>query len=195
MSGKGFRKVTNSCAWKVTRLRITRPFSGDRTIDYVPLIAERRGLNGKEIVLNDDDRLVTPMSFKPPVEITITAKTDSTNLRIGYAADQVIFNWEENPKELRIVGGPADNKHNNGAGLIPADKFVTIKWIVTDHQQSIYVDDHLRFMDVADYSDIDKPVSVFPTLHSTVTVKSLTVKKLPEAAVQEIEAGKPQATE
>ena len=74
-----------------------------------------------------------------------------------------------------------------GAGLIPADKFVTIKWIVTEHQQSIYVDGHLRFMDVADYSAIDKPVSVFPALHSTVTVKSLTVKRLPEAAVQEIE--------
>lgn len=162
-------------------------FLGDRTVDYVPLIARRRGLNSKEIVLHDGDRLVTPMTFKPPVEINITAKTDLTNLRISYAADQVIFNWEMDPTQLRVDGGPANGKHNPGAGLIPADKFVTIKWIVTGHQQSIYVDGHLRFMDVADYSDIDKPVSIFPALHSTVTVKSLTVKRLPESAVQEIE--------
>jgi hypothetical protein len=34
---------------------------------------------------------------------------------------------------------------------------------------------------------VDKPVCVFPAGHSTVTVKSLTVKRLPEAAAQEIE--------
>jgi hypothetical protein len=170
-------------------VRDYQAFLGDRTVDYVPLIAERRGVNSKEIVLNEDDRLITPMSFKPPVEITITAKTDSTNLRIGYAADQVIFNWELDPKQLRVDGGPANGKHNPRAGLIPTDKFVTVKWTVTDHQQSIYVDGHLRFMDVADYSDVEKPVSVFPAAHSTVTVKSLTVKRLPETAVQEIEAG------
>jgi hypothetical protein len=175
-------------------IRDHQAFLGDRTVDYVPMIAQRRGLNSKEIVLNGDDRLDTPISFKPPVEITLVAKTDSTNLRIGYAADQVIFNWEMDPKQLRVEGGPAGGKYNSGAGLIPADKFVTVKWIVTDHQQSIYVDGHLKFLDVADYSDINRPVSVFPALHSTVTVKSLTVKRLPETAVQEIETRDTAAT-
>src|SRR5580658_10087818 len=59
------------------------------------------------IVLEGLDRLVSPDLFRPPVEITIVAKTDSTNLRIGYAADQVIFNWEENLDQLRVNGGPA----------------------------------------------------------------------------------------
>jgi hypothetical protein len=162
-------------------------FLGSRTRDYIPLIAERRGLNSKQIVLDGDDRLITPITFRPPIEINITAKTDSTNLRMGYAADQVIFNWEMDPKQLRVDGGPGNGKHNPGAGLIPADKFVSIKWIVTDHQQSIYVDGRLRFKDAGDYSSINNPVSIFPAAHSTVTVKSLTVKNLPEAAVQEIE--------
>ena len=48
----------------------------------------------KGFVLEDGDILSTPGSFKPPVEITIVAMTDSTDLRIAYAADQVIFNWE-----------------------------------------------------------------------------------------------------
>ncbi|MBC8095689.1 MAG: hypothetical protein H7Y43_07740, partial [Akkermansiaceae bacterium] len=62
---------------------------GERTIDYVPIIAQRRGITSPEIILNEDDRATTPISFKPPVEITIVAKTDSTNLRLAYAADSV----------------------------------------------------------------------------------------------------------
>ena len=45
-------------------------------------------------VLKGSDKFVTPDALRPPVEITIVAKTDSTNLRMGYAADQVILNWE-----------------------------------------------------------------------------------------------------
>ena len=120
-------------------VRDYQAFLGDRAVEYLPLIAQRRGLDNKEIVLDDDDRIVTPVSFKPPIEITIVAKTDSTNLRIGYA-DQVIFNWELDPRQLRVDGGPANGKHNRGAGLIPTDKYVTLKWIVTSQQQSIYVD-------------------------------------------------------
>jgi hypothetical protein len=150
----------------------------NQPVDYLPLIAERRGLDAKEIVLTDDERLLTPQNFRPPVEITIVAKTDSTNLRIGYAADQVIFNWELDPRQLRVDGGPAGGKHLRGSGLIPTDKYVTIKWIVTSQEQAIYVDDRLRFKDVSDYSAVNQPVSVFPAIHSSVTVKSIQVKRL-----------------
>ncbi|HEV2453919.1 MAG TPA: hypothetical protein VGY98_06635, partial [Verrucomicrobiae bacterium] len=96
-------------------------------------------------VLKGSDRLETPQSYRPPVEITVIAKTDSTNLRLGYAADQIIFNWEMNPWQLRVDGGPADGQHKNGAGHIPRGKFVTVKWIVTTNHQAIYVDNQLRY--------------------------------------------------
>src|ERR1700677_2798395 len=70
-------------------------------------------------VLKGSARLSTPQSFRPPVEITVLAKTDSTNLRLAYAADQVIFNWELNQAQLRIDGGPADGLHKYGVGHIP----------------------------------------------------------------------------
>jgi hypothetical protein len=129
------------------------------------------------IVLEDSDKLVSPDTFRPPVEITIVAKTDSTNLRMGYAADQVIFNWELDQNQLRVDGGPADGHHVKGAGHIPKDKYVTIKWLVTLQHQGIYVDDQLRFEHCGNYSEICSPVTIFPANGSTVTVKSVTVKQ------------------
>jgi hypothetical protein len=134
-------------------------------------------------VLKGSDRLDTPQSYRPPVEITVIAKTDSTNLRLAYAADQIIFNWEMNPWQLRVDGGPANGQHKSGAGHIPRGKYVTIKWIVTTTHQAIYVDDQLRYENAADYSGIDRPVSVFPALGSTVTVKSIKVQPVADTAL------------
>jgi hypothetical protein len=133
--------------------------------------------NTKGIVLKGSDKLTSPDSFCPPVEITIVAKTDSTNLRIGYAADQVIFNWELDKDQLRVDGGPADGQHTKGVGQIPKDKYVTIRWLVTPKHQAIYVDDQLRFEHCGNYSEIKRPVSVFPAVGSVVTLKSITVKQ------------------
>lgn len=151
----------------------------DSSVEYIGVIAEQRGAPGsREIVLEGDDRIVTPTSFRPPVEITIRAKTDLTNLRIAYAADQVIFNWELDPTELRVNGGPADGKHMPGAGRIPANEYVTIKWLVTSQGQSISVDGRLRYEHTGDYSQVDEPIAVFPAVHSRVTVKSIKVRQL-----------------
>ena len=133
--------------------------------------------SSRGIVLEGSEKLVSPDLFRPPVEITIVAKTDSTNLRIGYAADQVIFNWERNIDQLRVDGGPAGNRQVDGAGRIPEDKFVMIKWLVTPEHQAVYVDGRLRFENCGKYAVIDRPISVFPASGSKVTVKSITIKQ------------------
>ncbi len=125
--------------------------------------------------LEGNDVLSTPAIFRPPVDITIVAKTSATNLRMGYAADQVIFNWEANGSELRVDGGPANGQHRPGMGAIPPNQYVTIRWVVTPRSQAIYVNGGLRFRHDGNYSQIDRPVSVF-TYRSTVTVKSVSVK-------------------
>jgi hypothetical protein len=143
--------------------------------------ASKKGFTSSSggIVLKEDKdmRFATKETFKPPVEITIVAKTDKLNLRMGYAADQVIFNWERDPTSLRMVGGPAAGKHKAGAGAIPANKFVTIKWIVTATHQTILVDGEKRYESEDDYSNLDLPVAVY-THKSRVTLQSLKVKKL-----------------
>jgi hypothetical protein len=131
--------------------------------------------SARGIVLEGSDNLTTPDAFRPPVEIIIVAKTDSTNLRLAYAADQVIFNWEEDQNQLRVDGGPADGQHKSGAGKIPAGEYVKIRWLVTPQHQAIYVNDELRFEHCGDYSTLKKPVSIFPAEGSQITVKSFTV--------------------
>ena len=129
-------------------------------------------------MLEGHDRLETPGTYRPPVEITVVAKTDSTNLRLAYAADQIIFNWEMNQTQFRINGGPADGLHKDGVGGIPKGKYVTVRWVVTPKHQAVYVDDELRYEHEGDYSGIDRRVSVFPARGSQVTVKSVKVKRL-----------------
>jgi hypothetical protein len=137
------------------------------------------GREGSPLKLKRGEAATTKVSFKPPVEILIEAKTHTTNLRIGYAAKQVIFNWEHIGDELRVDGGPANGKHKSGAGAIPRDKYVLIRWVVTPKKQSIYVDGQLRYEHAGDYSQIDNPVSVFGAEGSEVTVKSIKVRQLP----------------
>jgi len=137
----------------------------------------------KVTVLKGDDHLYSQQSYRPPVEITVVAKTDSTNLRLGYAADQIIFNWELDQNQLRVDGGPANGLHKMGAGRIPKNKYVTVKWIVTTTHQSIYVDGQLRYRHDGDYSQIVRRVCIFPANGSTVTVKSMTVKPIPDSTL------------
>jgi hypothetical protein len=128
-------------------------------------------------VSGDQQKVTTKASFRPPIEITIVAKTDSTNLRMSYAAAQVIFNWERNPNELRVNGGPANGNHKAGKGNIPPNTDVTIRWVVTQDSQQIYVNDDLRFEHHGDYARINSPISVWGA-GSKVTVTSIKTKPL-----------------
>lgn len=145
-------------------------------VEHITELAQPR--KGSPIILKDRaDVISTKATFKPPVEITIEAKTEGTDLRIAYAADQIIFNWEDMQNQLRVDGGPASGQHKMGAGIIPVNKYVMVRWVVTPTKQSVYVDDQLRFEHEGDYSKIDNPVSVF-RLNSKVSVKSIKVKPL-----------------
>lgn len=146
--------------------------------------------SGIPVTLNGTESIRTEATFKPPVEITVVAKTDSTNLRLGYAADQMIFNWERNPHELRMDGGPADKKHKIGAGLVPTNKYVTVRWVVTKDKQTVYVDDQMRYEHSGDYSQLDNPVIVFSN-RSKVSVRSILVKDLSPKTKENAQAGAP----
>jgi hypothetical protein len=155
-------------------------FAVDRAPDYVEYISDLVAAHaGPPVILSKDDVAATKATFKPPVEILIDAMTDSTNLRMSYAAKAVIFNWERNRTELRVDGGPAGGKHKPGAGGIPTNKFVSIHWVVTPTRQTIEVDGLTRYQHFGDYSKIDNPIAVFCAHGSQVTVKSIKVRQLP----------------
>jgi hypothetical protein len=130
------------------------------------------------IELQGRERVETPGYFKPPVEFTIVAKTDSNDLRFAYAADALIFNWRAEPGSLRMEGGVAGGKHKPGAGSLPANQYVTIRWRVTPKSQAIYVDGALRYEHAGDYSMLNRPLAVFTDGAAKVTVKSVKAKQL-----------------
>ena len=167
--------LTLILAFAAVELRAAEPTPA--FVEHITALTEAR--SGSPVKLKKNGAIATKATFKPPVEIVIEAKTDSTNLRLGFAADQVIFNWENNRNQLRVDGGPANGRHKMGAGLIPANKYVTVRWLVTPKKQSIFVDDQLRFEHEGDYSQLNNPVSVSSASGSEVTVKSIKVKQLP----------------
>ena len=69
--------------------------AAEPTADFVEHISALiNARSGVPLKLKKGEAATTKATFKPPVEIVIEAKTDSTNLRMSYAADQIIFNWE-----------------------------------------------------------------------------------------------------
>ena len=163
----------------IAALALSTAFAEEKAgveIDHITALVQKDAV--PPVVWKEGDPpITTSASFKPPVEITIVAKTNSTNLRLRYAAKQVIFNWEVKGDELRVDGGPAAGRHKREAGTIPIDQFVTIKWIVSPVKQTIYLDGKLRYEHVGDYTQLDAPISVFG-MRSEVTVKNIKVKKL-----------------
>lgn len=153
------------------------PATPTPAVEHVSALVD--GRTGVPVKVKKDGFITTKATFKPPVEIQIEAKTDSTNLRLGYAADQLIFNWERDKNQLRVDGGPANGHHKYGAGLIPTNKYVLIRWLVTPAKQSVFVDGQLRFEHSGDYSQIEKPITIYSAAGSEVSVKSIKVKQLP----------------
>lgn len=128
------------------------------------------------IVLKKGEIVNTEASFKPPVEIEVVAKVEKLDLRLGYAADQLIFNWERRPDELRIDGGPADRIYTPMQGEFPQGKYAVIRWSVTKDRQTISVDGKQRFEHQGDYSGIDRPLSIL-AYGSEVTIQSIKTRR------------------
>jgi hypothetical protein len=122
-------------------------------------------------------RIKTKDFYAPPIEIEYVCKTNSTNIRLGYACDEIIFNWEVDRNSLRIDGGPAAGRHMEGVGRVPINKFVTIRQVVNKDNMSVFVDDELRGYWQANFSQVNQRIGVWSAMGSTVTVKSIRVKQ------------------
>lgn len=127
------------------------------------------------LVLKEAEWIRTPDNFKPPVTFRVTAQTNSTNIRIGYAADEIIFNWEVNPDELCVSGGPAHGRNRQGAGRVAVDTWLDIDLQVLPDSMVILVDGVERYRTQADFSRINRPLSIFQGAQSTIKVRSVKV--------------------
>jgi hypothetical protein len=129
------------------------------------------------VILHRGDRIKTPESFVPPVVFRIVAQTEKHNIRIAFAAEQIILNWEGNPTELRVDGGPGGGRYKAGAGQVPIKTWVTIDLLVRPRLMAISVDGQLRHEIQADFSRVDEPLQIFAP-DSTLKIKSVRVRQL-----------------
>jgi len=85
------------------------------------LVAVAEGAEKPSNIFDDDwtPPKATPRPLVTSVAFRVLAQTDSTNIRLAYACDDIIFNWENNANELRINGGPGGGKHKPGPGAVP----------------------------------------------------------------------------
>jgi hypothetical protein len=128
------------------------------------------------VLLNTRNKIATAETFKPPVKFKIVCWTEGKDFRLAHAADYIIFNWEMNPSEFRIDGGPASGRHKPGAGALPQGKWATLELVVEPNEMVIFVDGEERWRQSADFSQVDKPLTI--TAHQgTAKLKSVEVIK------------------
>jgi hypothetical protein len=126
------------------------------------------------VLITRSGRIATASSFQPTVTFRIIVMTDDKDIRIGYGARQIIFNWEMQHDELRVDGGPPAGKHKPGAGQLPANQWVGIELITKPDELTIYVDGVLRYRVNADFSKVNEPLKLTAQT-GDLWVKSITV--------------------
>jgi hypothetical protein len=96
--------------------------------------------SGEPTAVARGQRITTPAAYKTPVTFQFVVLGGGTDLRFGYAFDQIIFNWEMRADELRVDGGPDHGLHPKpGAGLLPVNQWVGVEFTVTATEAIIYV--------------------------------------------------------
>ena len=141
-------------------------------VELLPLMQGNGTAGPNRVVVLERASITTTERFKPPVAFRIVAQTEATDFRIHYAADQIIFNWEGNPRELRIDGGPAGGRHKRNAGWVPQKTWVTIDLVVTPTAMTISVDGEQRHRVEADFSGVDDKFRIGSAV-SPLIVKSV----------------------
>jgi hypothetical protein len=139
-----------------------------------------RGADGI-VTLNPGQMIATSQTFRPPVTFQIIALTNVNDTRIAYAADQIIFNWEMDHNQIRVDGGPANGRHKQGVGQLPANQWVGIELTVTQSAMIIHINGAEIYHEDADFSDINQALSI--TAHNG-WVKLKSVKMIDQSGQQ-----------
>ena len=106
---------------------------------------------------------------------------DTLSLRNGVncfycGAAQVIFNWEIDPKNLRVHDPLTGQTYAvPGKGLISPNEWHAVTWDIESSGMSLFVDGQLRFQNRKDYRTLNANVGIGPS-GSKVTVDYFVVQ-------------------
>jgi len=143
-----------------------------KSVDLLPTMIGSGVLGPDGIyTLGGRQRMESVGRFKVPVTFRAVVLT-TNDIRFGYAADQIIFNWDGNRSELRIDGGPANGQHKPGAGQLPNGTWTGIEMVVLPDELVFYVDGKERYRAKGNFSNLNKPFT-FTSQHENTRIKSL----------------------
>lgn len=160
----------------------------DRLIPFGNITLSRTD-EGLAIACPDDTGVaIFPQTVSIPARIDLTAKTNSTNIRIKFGTGQVILNWECIAGELRIHDPILGSSYGvGGKGKVPVNEFVRISWILDADYMLLLVDGEVRaFSEDESYMKVLKSglpqapeslVGISSAWGSIVTVKHLNISK------------------
>jgi len=138
--------------------------------------------------VGDMINMETPQQFSGPVKIELRAKTDSSDIIIGYGQSSVCFDHANVSQNNLVLFNPDGTLEIFNSEEIPNDKFVDIEWILDIEQMAISVNGENRysngkrgymqaFKENTDFN-LSSAVRVATNCGSTVTVESLRVTEI-----------------
>ncbi|MEM7014125.1 MAG: hypothetical protein AAF585_21910 [Verrucomicrobiota bacterium] len=123
--------------------------------------------------------LQTNKSFETPVKISMKAGTDTVGLRIYFGKAQLaIFNWQSNPKELRVAspaGGRAVGFPDQG--LLEKSKLHEIEIELERKKIKVSVDGRERAELDTDLAGLEGTVGIGPAFGSVISVENFEVSQ------------------
>ncbi len=147
-------------------------FRGD---DWPHLNLESVKFKGDVFQIGTATTVSTTQEFSGPVEINVIARTEKDNIRLHAARGaSVIFNWEVNPGELRVVRPDGSLATANVSPLKPGTWY-KLRWRITGEGMQIFVNDQVVFSENKAYDLASKSRISIETVKSVVEVRDFHV--------------------
>ena len=131
----------------------------------------------------------TGESFRLPLRIDLSAKTDSTNIRMSFGQAVVLFNWGVAPNSM-IVADVLEGGHYliHGTGCLPPHEYAEISWIIERDYMAALANGRVLFVQrdlpyiqrlAAEPSLlVEECVRLHTAFGATVTVRKLEIREL-----------------
>jgi hypothetical protein len=133
--------------------------------------------------LKPGQHLVTRFAHSGPVDITVVARTEKNNIRLGaYKGGVLMFNWEGKPGELKVfrpdnqTGGELGSEAPSKQVPLAANVWYVLRWRLSEKGMEVFVNGLPVYSEAGKYDlSAKKPVRVVAT-DSVVEVKSFIVR-------------------
>jgi hypothetical protein len=123
--------------------------------------------------------IVSKKAYQGPLDITLVARTNSTNIRLrAFSNGVVIWNWEVKPNELRVRVPGSSKVYAARVTPLQPGQWYKLRWMVSQKKMAVLINDKVVFTRQGLFALPSSPVYIFSALGSTIEVKSVEIKPL-----------------